>query len=142
MALQLMARHGLHGWAFRFNRWKQAMGLCIYSRKTIELSIYFVERDNPVEEIRDTILHEIAHALAGHGHGHDKVWKRKCMDIGARPKRCGEADMPEGRWQAWCRGCGKSFHRYRKPTRGRGWFCRNCGPAKGRLAWKEMTTAA
>ena len=71
-----MTRHGLHGWAFRFNRCKQAMGLCVYHRRSIELSIYFVERDNPVEEIRDTILHEIAHALVGPGHGHDKVWKK------------------------------------------------------------------
>ncbi len=33
------------------------MGLCVYGRKTIELSIHFVERDNPADEIRDTILH-------------------------------------------------------------------------------------
>lgn len=137
LALQLMAAHGLHAWAFTFNRRKQALGLCVYGRRSIELSIHFVERDNPPEEIRDTILHEIAHALVGPGHGHDKVWKRKCIEIGARPQRCGQADMPEGNWRARCGSCGKCFHRYKKPKRHGGWFCRDCGCERGRLVWKQ-----
>lgn len=39
--------------------------------------------------IRDTILHEIAHALVGPNHCHDLVWKAKCLEIGATPRRCG-----------------------------------------------------
>ncbi len=35
-----MVAHGLDGWAFRFNRCKQAMGLCVYHRRTIELSMH------------------------------------------------------------------------------------------------------
>lgn len=132
-----MAQHGLQGWVFRFNRCKQAMGMCVYRCRAIELSIHFVERDNPVEEIRDTILHEIAHALVGPGHGHDKVWKQKCVEIGARPLRCGEANMPPGRWQAHCSGCARKFHRHRKPENARGWFCKTCGPERGRLQWRE-----
>lgn len=133
--MQLLASHGLHDWGFAFNRRKQAMGLCIYRRRTIELSIHLVERDNSWEEIRDTILHEIAHALVGPEHGHDQVWKRKCIEIGARPERCGKADMPEGHWKAHCGGCGKRFHGYRKPKRFKGWFCQACGPERGRLEW-------
>lgn len=136
-----MAQHGLHDWTFRFNRCKQAMGLCVFGRKTIELSIYFVERDNAAAEIRDTILHEVAHALVGPGHGHDKVWKQKCIEIGARPERCGQADMPEGRWRARCGHCGKAFHRHRQPKRGRGWFCQACGPALGKLVWQSAQAA-
>jgi predicted SprT family Zn-dependent metalloprotease len=137
LALDLMALHGLVDWAFRFNGCKQAMGLCVYRRRTIELSIHFVERDNPLEEVRDTILHEIAHALVGPRHGHDKVWKRKCLEIGARPVRCGHADMPPGRWQAQCGGCGKRYDRHRRPKRVRGWFCRGCGAERGKLVWRE-----
>jgi predicted SprT family Zn-dependent metalloprotease len=135
-ALELMAVHGLAGWCFAYNRRKQAMGLCVYQRRTVELSVHFVQR-NTIGEIHDTILHEIAHALVGAGHGHDAVWKRKCMEIGARPMRCGEADMPEGRWQAECQRCRRRFHRHRKPKRMKGWFCRHCGPEHGRLAWTE-----
>jgi predicted SprT family Zn-dependent metalloprotease len=136
LAVQLMKTHGLHDWRFQFNRRKETMGLCVYTRRIIELSLHFVER-NPIEEIRDTILHEIAHALVGHEHGHDRVWQRKCIEIGARPERCGKAEMPEGKWLAGCASCGKAFHRHRKPRRGRTWFCRGCGQERGKLTWKR-----
>ena len=136
-----MTAHGLQSWAFRFNRCKRSMGLCVYQRRTIELSIHFVERDNPLSEIRDTILHEIAHALVGPGHGHDRVWKRKCAEIGARPERCGQADMPDGNWQASCAGCGKRYHRHRRPRSLRGWSCRGCGQERGKLVWQQQQPA-
>lgn len=132
-----MAAHGLQGWSFGFNRRKQTMGLCVYQHRTIELSIHLVERDNSWDEIRDTILHEIAHALVGPEHGHDKVWKRKCIEVGARPQRCGAADMPEGAWKARCEGCGKQFRRHRKPKRMKGRFCLACGSKRGRLVWRN-----
>ena len=133
-AQALLARHGLTDWKFAYNRRKQAMGLCVYHRKTIELSIHFVER-NDAAEILDTLLHEIAHALTGPGHGHDAAWKRKCLEVGARPQRCGQANMPTGKWQAQCKGCGKGYSRHRKPKSLRGWHCRTCGPKKGSLVW-------
>src|SRR5688572_10705180 len=83
-AMQLLSIHGVGDWTFRFNKRKTGMGLCVYTRRTIELSLYFVSRNLP-EEILDTLLHEIAHALVGPDHGHDEVWKRKCIEIGARP---------------------------------------------------------
>jgi predicted SprT family Zn-dependent metalloprotease len=130
-----MARHGLRGWAFGFNRRKRALGLCLHTQKRIELSIYFVD-GNGEEEVRDTILHEIAHALVGPEHAHDSVWKAKAVEIGARPTRCGEAEMPEGRWKASCTGCGKGYSRHRRPKRLHGWFCRGCGPVRGSLTWR------
>ncbi len=136
LALELLATHGLHGWSFAFNRSKLNMGLCRYGPRVIELSTHFVER-NPAGAVRDTLLHEIAHALVGPGHGHDAVWKAKAVEVGARPERCGRADMPEGRWRARCGGCGASFHRHRRPKRLRGWFCRRCGPERGGLVWQE-----
>jgi predicted SprT family Zn-dependent metalloprotease len=135
MAQEFLTVHGLHDWKFRFNRCKTSLGLCVHRRRSIELSIYLVERANPLEEIRDTILHEIAHALVGPKHGHDAVWRRKCRQIGAKPIRCGQANMPEGCWRARCCGCGGSFNRHRKPKRTRGWFCTRCGPNRGRLVW-------
>jgi predicted SprT family Zn-dependent metalloprotease len=137
LALGLLMAHGLHGWSFAFNWRKRSMGLCAFSHRRIELSVHFVERNNHAE-ILDTILHEIAHALVGPGHGHDAVWKTKCIEIGAKPLRCGEADMPESRWHARCGACGKSFHRYRRPKRLRGWFCQDCGPQVGALIWREQ----
>src|SRR6476646_520436 len=116
LAYGLLSQHGLSDWTFAFNRRKRSMGLCVYGRRTIELSVHFVLR-NSHDEILDCLLHEIAHALVGPKHGHDQVWKKKCLEIGARPVRCGEAEMPEGRWKARCGECGTSFHRHRKPKK-------------------------
>jgi predicted SprT family Zn-dependent metalloprotease len=135
-AYRMLACFGLHDWHFAYNRRKQSMGFCRYASKTIELSCYLVVQNGP-EEVEDTILHEIAHALVGPGHGHNTVWKRKCIEIGARPVRCGQADMPVGRWRALCRGCGKLYHRYRRPKQPRGWFCRLCGRLRGALIWQD-----
>ena len=134
LALRLMGQFGLQDWTFVFNKRKRALGLCRYTTKTIELSIFLVD-GNSDEEVRDTLLHEIAHALVGPGHGHDSVWKVKCAEVGARPERCGEAEMPEGRWKASCPACGTAFTRHRRPKTLGGWSCRGCGPEKGKLTW-------
>jgi predicted SprT family Zn-dependent metalloprotease len=134
LAKQLMEQHGLRDWKFGFNRRKRSLGLCRYTARILELSIHLVDR-NASAEIRDTILHEIAHALVGPAHGHDDVWKAKCLEIGATPRRCAQADMPDGRWQARCPRCAAGFSRHRRPRQLRGWFCRVCGPELGKLVW-------
>jgi predicted SprT family Zn-dependent metalloprotease len=130
-----LVAHGLIDWSFAFNRRKRTLGLCVYHRRTIELSSHFVHR-NGAAEIRDTLLHEIAHALVGPGHGHDAAWRRQCLAIGARPVRCGVANMPPGHWRAHCGGCGRAFHRHRRPQPLTGWFCQHCGPGRGGLVWQ------
>ena len=43
------------------------------------------------EQLRQTALHEYAHAaaalLTGRRHGHDAVWKSVCLRVGCRPER-------------------------------------------------------
>ena len=92
----MLTAFGLHDWTFRFNRRRRALGLCCFHRSTIEMSAHLVLL-NGSTELRDTLLHEIVHALVGPGHGHDAVWKQKCVEVGARPRRCGQARMPPGR---------------------------------------------
>jgi hypothetical protein len=136
LAERLLTEHGLHDWTFQYNRSKINMGLCRFGSRTIELSIHFVE-GNPDELVLDTLLHEIAHALVGPGHGHDAVWKRKCLEVGARPERVSfDVIMPPGRWQARCPGCGEIHHKHRKPKRLSGWHCIACGPEAGKLCWQ------
>ena len=96
LALSIMAEHGLAGWSFDYDRARRRKGSCTHRKKLITLSEPFVLL-NDNDAIRLTILHEIAHALVGPGHGHDAVWKAKCLEVGAQPRRCGEADMPPGR---------------------------------------------
>lgn len=63
---------------YRYNR--------LYNTKMIELSSKLVSI-NDVERVKKTILHEIAHALT-EGHGHDRVWRAKLLEIGGDGKRC------------------------------------------------------
>ena len=53
----------------------------------VELSVSFVLRAT-WSEIRDTLLHEIAHAIVGPGHGHDALWQTAARRIGCTEKRC------------------------------------------------------
>jgi predicted SprT family Zn-dependent metalloprotease len=141
LARSLLDAHGLEGWTVRFSRSKRTLGRCLYDDRTIEVSRHFVER-NDVEAIRDTLLHEIAHALVGFGHGHDSAWRQMCQRIGARPERLSfEAEMPAGRWQAVCPGCGLRHHKYRRPKHVTGWYCARCGIERGRLVWKAGAVA-
>lgn len=142
LALELMARHGLVDWEFRFNRAKRRVGVCYFPQRgrpgRIELSIHFPDL-NPDDEVRDTILHEIAHALVGPGHGHDAVWRAKCIEIGAKPRRCYDAavvEMPTGRWHARCPSCNRDFHRHRRPRGLGNWFCLACGETAGKLRFR------
>jgi len=137
LARHLFHQHGLPDWSFRFNRSKVHLGLCKYGPRAIELSRHFVER-NGLEIAADTLLHEIAHALVGPGHGHDATWKQQCISIGAKPERLSfEADMPDGCWQARCGCCGLLHHKHRKPKHRVGWWCARCGPERGRLTWER-----
>lgn len=131
-----MTQHGLSGWSFGYNRRKRSLGLCRYEEKRIELSIYFVT-NNSLEAVEDTILHEIAHALAGPEAGHGEHWKRVCRQIGAIPERCDStARMPKGHWRGVCAKCGLEYTRYRRPLRNRQYACRSCGPTTGKIVFR------
>jgi predicted SprT family Zn-dependent metalloprotease len=135
LACELLAAHDLCDWSFRLNRSKVNLGLCRYGPKVIELSRYFVER-NSLLAVRDTLLHEIAHAIAGRAAGHGPLWKAVCLRIGAKPERLDYAVvMPMGQWRATCSSCGMVHDKHRKPKHMRGWFCRRCGPRLGQLTW-------
>jgi predicted SprT family Zn-dependent metalloprotease len=133
-ARRVMDSLGLTDWAFGFDNARRRMGCCHHRTRTITLSRHFVARNGSVE-IKETLLHEIAHCLAGSGAGHGPAWRAVARRIGCRPFRCGQADMPQGRWQALC-GCGRRFHRHRRPRTGRRMWCRRCGPDRGLLEWR------
>jgi predicted SprT family Zn-dependent metalloprotease len=147
LAIRLMTEHGLVGWQFAFNASLRRAGVCYYPARgrpgRIELSVHLAGRA-AVAEVRDTILHEIAHALVGPDHGHDATWKAKCLEVGARPERCLDAvvaNMPMGRWRASCPACNQQFSRHRKPKRLAGWHHRPCGPGRGSFTWVRTDDA-
>lgn len=139
-ALKLMEKYGLlaGGWRFEFDEAKKRAGLCSGYRKTISLSRFFASL-NSWEEILNMLLHEIAHALVGCGHGHDGAWKNVCRQIGARPERCYDSasvNMPQLRYVAVCGGCGARFSRDSCPEHGTSYHTR-CGPVRGELIYRD-----
>lgn len=130
MAMTLMEDHGLSSWTFAFDRAMRRCGQCRPSKKLITMSRHFVE-NNRESEVRDTILHEIAHALAGAESGHGPHWKLWAVEVGARPERCAPADvvMPQGKVEGVCGpGCEARHVRHRLPPKRtrEGYSCRVC----------------
>lgn len=126
----------LVGWRITVSsRMNRALGKCRYRSKTIQLSPAHVQL-NDAEKVRETVLHEIAHALVGPGHGHDHVWRAMAVKVGAKPVRCDhDAAMPSGKWVAVCPSCRQQFHLFRKPKTDRIRWCRACGPKNGLLTY-------
>ena len=117
--------YDLYEWSFRFDHAKSRAGLCIYNKKIISLSSHFAKVAT-LKEIRNTLLHEIAHALVGHCHGHDYVWKSKAFEIGCNAKRCYNKQFFKPKWIVLCpNGCFK-ITRHRKNKR---LICKSCRAA-------------
>ena len=92
LAHELMDQHGLEDWTFRFSATRARLGECRERDKLIRIGMRHALAGDP-KEVKDTILHEIAHALAGAKAGHGSAWKAVAGRIGATPKaRAEEGD--------------------------------------------------
>lgn len=131
LARDLMREHGAldqHGWRFAFDRAKMRAGQCDYSAKIISLSKHYVaEPSVPFEDIRNTILHEIAHALAGDAAGHGPEWKRVALSIGCDGSRYNHVWYGARKaWKIYC-DCGHvKTRRHRITAKFRDGVCARC----------------
>ena len=125
LANSLLEEHGLkeQGWRFELSNHKTLVGQCVYSTKTIHYSMWFLSKSTD-RDIKDTILHEIAHALTrirygrgDHVKSHGWQWRQMCIEIGARPQRlAGEEAVTSAtkyNYKIVCDECGRSWKRYR-----------------------------
>ena len=85
MARRLMDEHGLTGWTLAFVEAKRRLGDCHFRHRVIRISRTHALGGSK-EQIRDTVLHEIAHAIAGREAGHGPLWKVTARRIGATPR--------------------------------------------------------
>lgn len=148
LALDLMQRHGLHDWRFRFDMARARYGFCSNHKRVISISMHLAMM-NPIRKTRVTILHEIAHALTP-GHNHDAVWRAKAIEIGSDGKRCYGSDVRApgaNLYVAACPNCQRivSEIRLRKPgARACGVCCRNHNggqfSAEFLLEWRQAET--
>ncbi|MEX1013985.1 MAG: SprT-like domain-containing protein [Candidatus Paceibacterota bacterium] len=147
------------------NSIKQNVGLDVVKggRKLITLSKLLTGKNNE-DEVRDVILHEIAHALDFEDRGtsdHSSKWKTIAKRIGANPTRCYDSKKVSGvnyKYFHLCPTCGYKAGRYRR-TNQKIASCTKCGgnqfksdhpmipnvPAKkveqievGKLNWQDL----
>ena len=128
-ANRLMKQHGLinKGWSFELDNSRRRMGVCRYGKKVIGMSRHLAPLAKD-EKVKDTILHEIAHALVGSGHGHNHVWRAKALEIGCKANRCyssetaftaenREAVLAQAKYTDTCPNCGEKHARHRRRKR-------------------------
>ncbi len=122
-------------WRARFDLAPSRAGVCDYRHKLICLSVSYCLRA-PEDELRDTILHEIAHALVGPGHNHDRTWKLAALRIGCTAARCSEVEHTAGKWVGRC-ACSRPILRKRLSRRVR--TEGRCPVCRQRILWKNNT---
>lgn len=84
LAEKMMAEHGLaaDGWVFRFDGAVKRLGQCDHTHRRITVSRHMAGACDDERPLVQTMLHEIAHALAGAGVGHGPAWKAQARAIG------------------------------------------------------------
>lgn len=98
-ARRLIAAH-LNGWTFQWARRSTSrLGTCDARKRLVLLNPLHVLHDSG-DDVKDTILHEIAHALAWEAHGraawnHGPLWKAWAVKVGARPHLSKETKIPQ-----------------------------------------------
>lgn len=80
-AFETFHQHGLDDWKIRWNRMSGTAGWTDHSAKTVKFSAVAVESWQ-WSEVENLVLHEMAHAIVGAGHEHDRVWKKKSRALG------------------------------------------------------------
>lgn len=145
LAVSLMAEHldpVQPGWRFEFDNAKQRAGACHWKR----LDRY--DRHSPVlpdkitlsrhlmalweeKDVTETILHEIAHALAGHEENHGPRFRAIARSLGIRGDRCFSASLPDVE-PALIGTCpvGHTTKRHKRPKGGRLISCGTCTPGR------------
>ena len=141
----LITAHLDPSWSFAFDNAKRRAGLCDYTRKRISVSRYLAARHDD-DDNHQTLLHEVAHALAGPGAGHGPQWKRVARDLGyvGGTTHHGETAVELAPWVGVCP-AGHVAYRHRRPARATS--CAKCAPRfdeRNLFSWtrREISPAA
>ena len=122
----LIAVHLDPSWTFAFDNAKRRAGLCDYTHKRISVSRYLAARYDD-DTNHQTLLHEVAHALAGPRAGHGARWKAVARELGyvGGATHNGETATDLAPWIGVCP-AGHTAYRHRKATRPTS--CAKCAP--------------
>lgn len=138
-AHELITQYLDDSWSFTFDRAKTRAGKCNFTKREISVSRYLAELHTD-EQVKQTLLHEVAHAKVGPGAGHGPVWQSYAAQIGYVGGRThtGEVASEFAKWVGVCPNGHKIF-RFRKPS-GKSVSCARCSRRFDRrylVAWRE-----
>ncbi|WP_375407530.1 SprT-like domain-containing protein [uncultured Amnibacterium sp.] len=123
------------GWTFAFDRAVRRAGACHHRDRRITLSRHLAARAEE-DEVRQVLLHEIAHALAGHRAAHGPRWRARAAAIGYTGSRLHDGPIAEDR-ATWIGTCpsGHEHRRFRRPAREL-----SCGTCSRRFSRASLIT--
>ena len=115
---EALVAYNLSGWEVRWDRAKRRAGYCSHRDKAISFSRVLVPL-YPVEVLRDVVLHEVAHAIAGPRAAHGAAWKKVAQELGATPKAMlpNWLPAPPAEWVGRCPRCNAERKLHASPRR-------------------------
>ena len=118
---------GKERWSFRFDHARKRGGLCNHGTRVISMSRYLCEIWD-LEHTRQTMLHEIAHALVGRDHQHSRQWLAVARSIGYEGGVSHQYAVAEhlAPWRGACPS-GHTIVRFKRPSR-KAVSCAKCSP--------------
>lgn len=137
IGVKLMANHGLAGWTLVWDRATSRGGQCRYGPQEIGISAP-VALTVSEATFRNTVLHEIAHALVPpklingrRWEMHGPEWRAKFIEIGGNGERCYDSsDNPvPGKWKGTCPNGHVMYKSRRSKRMGKRQSCTKCSPS-------------
>jgi predicted SprT family Zn-dependent metalloprotease len=130
LAASEMEWHGLtqQSWTVKYDHARARAGQCRHRAKVLSFSRNLIARRSPAE-MRNTLLHEIAHALAGPSHGHDRTWRAHALQIGCNGQRCHKMELAPRKWSYVCTAGCWNVARFKRSSSHAGATCKQCGAA-------------
>ena len=136
MYTHLQSRDWFGGWTWGWNTRVTAGAVTKFRGEVIEFSTHYVDAATP-EQLLNTVLHEIAHAIVGPGEGHGAYWRSTHIALGGDGSRCHDVQISRDVYPivADC-DCSRGAHyRTRMPRKGYFHTCRESGK---RMEWRRV----
>lgn len=83
LSAELFKEYRIEGTEFAFGNHFGAYGTCHSNGELITLLLDHAIKSD-MAEIKNTLLHEIAHALVGSKNGHNEVWQEQAKKMGVK----------------------------------------------------------
>ena len=133
---ELKEEYNLNDWKLKFSRAYTTFGQCDYNSKRIIVSEKAIEQTT-YKDVKQTLIHEFAHAIVGPSHNHNEVWRKQCIAMGGKGERCASVSLDKP--YKYIVGCYDGCWKKRYMNRPKYNVARRiCGKCKGKLFLRKL----